>query len=63
LRPVSVDALTGFLFFWLCFHFARFPRLVPPRHDSGAGLFASAGFGFARPGLTTETAKSLRSTI
>jgi hypothetical protein len=61
-----LEALAGLLF--LLFHhfrLARFSRarFVPPRHDSGAGLFAGAGFGFARSGHSAETAKSLCRTI
>jgi hypothetical protein len=61
-----LEALTGLLFLFLHrFRLARFSRsrFVPPRHYSSAGLFACAGFGFARSGFSTETAKSLRRTI
>jgi hypothetical protein len=61
--PASVDALTGH--FHCFFSRARFPRsrFVPPRQNSGAGLFACAGFAFARPGLSAKTAKGLRRTV
>jgi hypothetical protein len=64
LRPASVTS-TDRAFVLTFLHFARFSRspFVPPRHNSGAGLFASAGFGFARSGFSTETAKSLCGTV
>jgi len=58
LRPASVDALTGLLFLFLHrFRLARFSRsrFVPPRQHGGAGLFAGAGFGFARSGLSADS--------
>jgi hypothetical protein len=65
LRPAGARNTGRAFVFYLFFHLARFSRFhfIPPRHDSGAGLFTCAGFGFARSGFSTETAKSLRGTI
>jgi hypothetical protein len=61
--PASVDALTGH--FHCLFSLALFSRsrFVPPRQNSGAGLFTCAGFRLPCPGLAAKTAKRLRRTI